>query len=177
MLSRLALSFSLLLASVCSQQVPKAADALLARAGDSRPVYERAWHKVDGAERQGYEFLLAHMPTRDFANVHPALLLENVRLAQAVRTSVPWGSKLSDHQFHNYVVPYAQANETRESWRPEMVAKFLPLVKGCKTPGEAARKLNETIFNAVGVHYSTKRRRADQSPSESIEQGMASCTG
>ena len=187
MLSRVALSFSLLLASVCSQQVSGSqasgsqlsgtADALLARAGDSRPVYERAWHKVDGAARQGYEFLLAHMPTEDFAKVHPALLLENVRLAQAVRASVSWGAGLSDEQFHNYVVPYAQANETPESWRPEMVAKFLPLVKDCKTAGEAARKLNETIFDSVGVHYSTKRRRADQSPSESIEQGKASCTG
>ncbi|MGK0265593.1 MAG: pimeloyl-ACP methyl ester carboxylesterase [Planctomycetota bacterium] len=177
MLSRVALSFSLLLASVCSQQVSKTADALLSRAGDSRPVYERAWHEVDGAERQAYEFLLAHMPKHDFANVQPALLLENVRLGQAVRASVPWGAGLSDEQFHNYVVPYAQANETRESWRPEMVAKFLPLVKDCKTAGEAARKLNETIFNMVSVHYSTKRRRADQSPSESIEQGKASCTG
>ena len=182
MLSRVVLSFPLLLASICSQQDPikqvsAAADALLARAGASRPVYERTWHKVDEAERQGYEFLLAHMPKRDFAQVHPALLLENVRLAQAVRVSVPWGSKLSDEQFPNYVVPYAQANETRESWRPEMVAKFLPMVQGCKTSGEAARKLNETIFDAVGVHYSTKRRRADQSPSESIEQGKASCTG
>lgn len=182
MLSCVVLSFSLLLANVCSQQVSsqqvsKAADALLSRAGDSRPVYERAWHEVDGAQRQAYEFLLTHMPKRDFAKVQPAFLLENVRLAQRVRASVPWGIGLSDEQFHNYVVPYAQANETRESWRPEMVAKFLPLVKDCKTAGEAARKLNETIFNMVGVHYSTKRRRADQSPSESIEQGKASCTG
>tara|TARA_R110002072_G_scaffold46591_9_gene129027 strand:- start:72217 stop:74271 length:2055 start_codon:yes stop_codon:yes gene_type:complete len=177
MLSRVSLSFSLVVASVCSQQVSKVADALLARAGESRAGFELAWHQVDGAERRSYEFLLAHMPQRDFAKVQPALLLENVRLAQTVRTSVPWGAALSDELFHNYVVPYAQANETRESWRPEMVAKFLPLVAGCKTPGEAARKLNETIFDVVNVHYSTKRRRADQSPSESIALGKASCTG
>ena len=52
-----------------------------------------------------------------------------------------------------------------------------PLVSDCKTPEEAAQKLNATIFNELAVKYSTQRKRANQSPSESIEQGLASCTG
>ena len=70
------------------------------------------------------------------------MLLENVRLSHTVRNKVAWGKALSDELFHNDVVPYAQANETRESWRPSMVEQFLPLVADCKTPGEAAQKLN-----------------------------------
>ncbi|MBM4060524.1 MAG: hypothetical protein FJ265_05440, partial [Planctomycetes bacterium] len=56
-------------------------------------------------------------------------------------------------------------------------ARFLPEVADCRTPGEAARRLNETIFAELKVRYSTARRRADQAPSESIAQGLASCTG
>jgi len=75
------------------------------------------------------------------------------------------------------VLPYAQANERREDWRSDFQARFLPLVHDCKTPGEAAKKLNEAIFGTLNVHYSTGRARADQAPSESIAQGKASCTG
>lgn len=177
MLRPLVITFSLFAAAAAAQQASNRAAAALARTGEARPAYERAWQQVDGAERLSYEFLLQHMPERDIGKVSPAALLENVRLAHTVRETVSWGSGLTDEMFRNYVVPYAQANETRESWRPEMVEKFLPLVRDCKTAGEAARKLNETIFHVVKVHYSTQRRRADQSPSESIEQGKASCTG
>ncbi len=177
MLRALLISFSLFAAAGSAQQASATAAAALARTGEARPAYERAWLQVDGAERRSYEFLLQHMPDADVGKVSPAALLENVRLAHSVRELVAWGGDLRDEMFRNYVVPYAQANETRESWRPEMVKKFLPLVRDCKTSGEAARKLNETIFHVVNVHYSTKRRRADQSPSESVEQGKASCTG
>src|SRR5262249_5622687 len=44
-------------------------------------------------------------------------------------------------------------------------------------PSEAAQKLNSTIFNQLKVRYSTKRKKANQSPNESIDTGLASCTG
>ena len=53
----------------------------------------------------------------------------------------------------------------------------MPLVKDCKTPGEAAMKLNSTVFTKLKVRYSTQRKQANQSPKESIDQGLASCTG
>ena len=59
----------------------------------------------------------------------------------------------------------------------DFFARFFALVKNCKTPTEAAQILNQKIFGILKVRYSTGRRRADQSPSESIETGMASCTG
>ena len=36
-------------------------------------------------------------------------------------------------------------------------------------------RLNERLFPEVGVKYSTQRRKADQSPSESIEIGIRPC--
>ncbi|MEC9047779.1 MAG: transglutaminase domain-containing protein [Planctomycetota bacterium] len=149
----------------------------VARAGERRDEFEAGFAGLGRAGREAYAFLLRHMPARDFARVAPALLLESVELAQRARAAVPWGSQLSEDLFHNFVVPYAQADETRESWRPSMTRQFLPLVADCQTPGEAAQVLNREIFNKVNVHYSTGRKRALASPSESIAQGKATCTG
>jgi hypothetical protein len=53
----------------------------------------------------------------------------------------------------------------------------MPLVKSCKTPSEAAQKLNSQVFQKVRLQFSTQRKAPNQSPKESIEQGKASCTG
>ena len=152
-------------------------EAALARAGEHRAAFAEGFERLSPAGRAAYAFLLRHMPTRDFASVAPSLLVESVQLAESARASVPWGAGLSDELFLNYVVPYAQADETRESWRPSMLRDFLSLVRTCETPGEAAQALNRAIFNKVNVHYSTGRKRALASPSESIAQGKATCTG
>ena len=164
-------------AAAATPQSTPALRAALARAGERSAEFEAGAVTLDDAGRAAYAFLLRHMPKGDLAALPATLLLENVRLAQQARASVPWGAALSDELFHNYVVPYAQADETRESWRPQMVADFLPLVLGCRTPGEAAQVLNRSIFNLVDVHYSTGRKRALASPSESIAQRKATCTG
>ena len=160
-----------------AQELPEDMRRAASRAGERRPQFEAGFTGLGRAGREAYAFLLQHMPERDLARVAPALLLESVELAQRARAAVPWGAELSDDLFHNFVVPYAQADETRESWRPSMTRQFLPLVAGCKTPGEAAQVLNREIFNMVDVHYSTGRKRALASPSESIAQGKATCTG
>lgn len=46
-----------------------------------------------------------------------------------------------------------------------------------ENPGQAAVILNRELFPLVNVKYSTKRKQADQSPRESMESGLASCTG
>jgi pimeloyl-ACP methyl ester carboxylesterase len=51
------------------------------------------------------------------------------------------------------------------------------LVADCKTPSEAAMRLNQRLFKLVNVRYSTARRHADQGPRETMESGMATCTG
>ena len=37
--------------------------------------------------------------------------------------------------------------------------------------------MNRKVFPELGVKYSTKRKKADQSPYETLETGLASCTG
>ena len=67
--------------------------------------------------------------------------------------------------------------ERRESLRGEFLKRYLPLVKPCKSPGEAALLLNKSLFRDYRVGYNTRRLRPDQSSRESIAQGMATCTG
>ena len=71
--------------------------------------------------------------------------------------------------------PHAVVDESRDPWRKEMYELCLPLVKDCKTPGEAAQRLNATLYAKLKVKYSTQRMKANQSPKESIAQGLASC--
>ncbi|MFM1873421.1 MAG: hypothetical protein RL398_2843, partial [Planctomycetota bacterium] len=165
---------SVIVASVSAQGAP-AVD--LDRAGDHRGEWETALRDAPAAHRGALQFLLQHMPDADARTLSAEFVLRNVALAEQARAAVPWGATLTDELYLGYVLPYAQANEKREDWRSDFVARFLPKVRDCKTPGEAAKLLNETVFAELNVHYSTGRARADQAPSESIAQGKASCTG
>ena len=89
----------------------------------------------------------------------------------------PWKERVPEPVFLNNVLPYACINEKRDEWRAEFQERFYPLVKDAKSPAEAAALLNQNIFKLLNVKYSTQRKKADQSPSESIETGLASCTG
>ena len=51
------------------------------------------------------------------------------------------------------------------------------MIADAKSPGEAAQMLNRKIFPYFKVKYDTTRLRPDQSPTESIASGKATCTG
>jgi transglutaminase-like putative cysteine protease len=149
----------------------------LARAGKNRGEIERALRDAPEAHRRSLAFLVEHMPVPDLEALKADFLLENVALAHRARERAPWGASLPDDVFLNDVLPHAFLNERRDPWRRELFEKVLPLVEGAKTPGEAAHALNQKLFPLLRVRYSTGRRRADQGPLESIESGLASCTG
>lgn len=146
-------------------------------AGKNKEQLESAIKNAPETQRAAVEFLIANMPQRDLVSLSESFLLENVRLAYEARAKSPWKASVSDELFFSDVLPYANVDETRESWRSDMMKRCWPIVKDCKTPGEAAQALNKNLFRLVNVKYSTKRKKANQCPSESIEQGLASCTG
>ncbi|MFK7734867.1 MAG: transglutaminase domain-containing protein [Pirellulaceae bacterium] len=144
-------------------------------ASENRSEIVKALESCPDAQRASMEFLIEHMPKQDLRSLSADFLLENVRLAHEAKKNSPW--EIPEAIFLNNVLPYANIDETRETWRQSMRERAVKIVAGCKTPGEAALLLNEKLFQQIGVQYSTKRRKANQSPSESIEQGLASCTG
>ena len=146
-------------------------------AGANRAELEKAIESVPSEQRASMEWLIAHMPVQDLRALDAAFLAEHVRGAHEAWKSAPWSALVDEDVFRDAILPYASVSEKRELWITALRAKCLPMVDGAKSPAEAAVLLNQRVFPAFKVQYSTKRRRADQSPSESMESGLASCTG
>ena len=152
-------------------------ESTLAAAKANRPEIEKALRDVPADQRPGMVFLISNMPERDLTTLQANYLLTNVRLAYQTRSEVPWGSQIPEEIFLNDVLPFSNVDESRDDWRQEFHDLCLPLVKDCKTPGDAAVNLNSQIFKILNVKYSTARRAANQGPKESMTSGLASCTG
>jgi hypothetical protein len=149
----------------------------LGEAGSNRLQLEEALEKTPPDEKPGMRFLIENMPARDLKTLSADFLLENSRLAWQALRERPWAKDIPKDVIYDALLPYASVSETRDRWRARFVEQFTPLIQDCKTPSEAAAILNQQVFPLVNVKYSTQRRRADQSPLESIETGLASCTG
>jgi hypothetical protein len=153
-------------------------ESALRRAGDNAPELRAAFGRINVKEVAGLAFLVAYMPERDLIALDAAYLAENVKWAYRARAEFPWAKAIKEELFFNDVLPYASINERRDAWREDFFGRFSPLVKNCKTPGEAAQILNKEIWGILGVRYhASKRPKPDQSPYESIEAKFASCSG
>jgi predicted esterase len=151
--------------------------AALQKAGENRKELEKALQNAPEAEQPGIKFLLENMTERDLKSLSAEFLLQNSSLAYSAWKQSPWHDAVSEELFLNEILPYANINETREAWRKELRELSLPMVEGAKTITEATIKLNQQLFPKVKVKYSTQRKKANQSPSESMSTGLASCTG
>ena len=149
----------------------------LSIAGNNKIEIQQAITNVPSEYYAGMEWLITHMPDNDLKTLSSQFLINNCRLAYEALESSPWGSKVPEEIFFDVILPYASLNENREEWREDFRKNFFPIVNDVKTSYKAAILLNHQIFDKVGVKYSTDRPKADQSPYESINAGMASCTG
>jgi transglutaminase-like putative cysteine protease len=129
------------------------------------------------AGERAARFLVEHMPAADRDALAPSFLTENLNLAFTARTGFPWAAAVPEEIFHNDVLPYAVFDETREAWRPRLLEVARDIVRDCTTATEAAQALNRDLFKRIKVHYHPQRRAPNQSPSESMATGKASCTG
>lgn len=136
-----------------------------------------AIQKCEPSYKEGLYFLIENMPERDLKNLSSEYILTNIEYAYKVIDSVKWKDEIPKEIFLNYILPYSNINERRDNWRKDFYNRFFSMVKNSKTISEAVLKLNKEIWDLVNVHYSTKRPKADQSPYESIDAGIASCTG
>ncbi|MGA1392734.1 MAG: transglutaminase-like domain-containing protein, partial [Phycisphaerales bacterium] len=168
--------FVLLAAPLSADVDPRLAESLDA-AGPNRAELERALAEVPSEQRFAMEWLVARMPERDRAEVDAAFLLEHVDEAYRAWQSAAWRDLVPREVFLDAVLPYASISERRDAWRDPMRELAVPIVAGASTPAAAAIRQHQQVFPKTGVKYSTKRRRADQSSAESIESGLASCSG
>lgn len=156
---------------------PKAVEEALSKAGANRSELQLALKQVPAAQREGMQFLIANMPISDLQTLSAKFLLEDVALAYEAYNNAPWKNSISKDLFLNDILPYACLNEQRDGSRKMLREKSLPLIVDCKTPGEAAQRLNQKLFPLLNARYSTERKRPDQSPTETIASGKATCSG
>ena len=156
----------------CSSELDKAIDSS-PRAGELRAMLD----ELDGAEREDMEFLLINMLSSDRDNMSLELLKENVVYANIAREKYEWAKALPKEVYQHVVLPFHVVDEVRDAWRKELYDMFAPAVDTCKTMYDAVCAVNANIPQLTGVHYNTKREKTNQSPKESMRQGMASCTG
>ena len=152
-------------------------DQQLKIAGKNKNQIKKALWKVPKVHRAGMEWLIKHMPEKDLKNVTSDFLLENCELAYKAWKEASWGREIPEDVFFEYVLPFANLNEKRESWRKDFYYRFSGIMRNSASSYQAAASLNNKMFEMVGVKYSTKRSKADQAPYESMETGLASCTG
>ncbi len=152
-------------------------DAALNRAGANRAELQKALDQAPAAQRDGLVFLIEQMPDLDLRTLNAAFLLENLDLAYRQFAEAPWKDRIPHDLFLNDILPYVCVNEPRDPWRRQLRELSLPLIAGAKTPSQAAQLLNQKLFALTKVKYSTLRKRPDQSPTETMSTGVATCTG
>ena len=149
----------------------------LRKAGDNRDELRIALQDASHDEKPAMAFLIGYMPERDLKSLSAEFLIENVDKAFEARDKFKWCAALPDSIFYNDVLPYAVLSEKRECWRADFLKWFTPLVKPAPDIRAAIDSVNRHVKDVLKVEYNTKRKKVDQAPYESIEQGMATCTG
>ena len=161
-----------LVATGCKSALDKAIDS------SSRPEELRTMLAELGDEqREDMEFLIVNMLDEDRNLMSLDLLKENVEYATMAREKYEWAKALPKEVYQHDVLPFHVVDEVRDAWRKELYEMFAPAVDTCKTMYDAVCAVNANIPQLTGVHYNTKREKTNQSPRESMRQGMASCTG
>ena len=163
-----------------SQGVPAeyhaALDAAIAESGRADEVLNLLNTTAEESQDE-MAYLIVNMYAEDLRSMDLALLSENVEYAQKAREKYEWAKALPEEVYLQDVLPYHVVDEVRDSWRKELYEMFSPAVDTCKTMYDAICAVNANIPQLTGVHYNTKREKTNQSPRESMRQGMASCTG
>jgi len=151
--------------------------APLASAQSTWPAIQKlAAERYGEAGATAAAFLAEHRPERDDA-IDPEIVLESIAVALRARETYPWARDLSEDIFLNDVLPYATLDEPRAPVRERVHALAADIVKDATSAEEAAQALNRELFKLTGVRYSTQRNRANQNSIETLDTGLASCTG
>lgn len=152
-------------------------DSALMTAGTNSKQLLEAIEKVPAEQKEAMAFLICYMPERDLTSLSADLLIENVNYAYKAKENFSWGASIPEEIFFNEVLPYVVMNETRENWRKNFYERFSKYVKNSKDIFSAIDAINKNIRDELLVDYNINREKPDQSPSESIKQKMASCSG
>lgn len=175
--SVLLISLTIIIAVASCRCNDEALNKALLSSGDNKTELEEAISHYKGEQREAVEFLIKYMPEHDLKTLSAAFLIENIDYAYKARKEFPWAVNLEKDIFFNDVLPYTSLNERRDRWRPDFFERFKKYVKDSTSIEQAIWTVNNNILKELKVEYNTRRNKPDQSPYESMEINMASCSG
>ena len=152
-------------------------DVALSTAGDNAEQLIKALQGVPREQREAMAFLISYMPERDLLSLTAEILIDNVTYAFKAKEKFPWARDVPKDIFLNDVLPFTIMDESRDNWRGDFFERFSRLVEGAPDIFAAIDSVNWNIRDELLVDFDIRRRKPHQSPFESIELQMASCTG
>ncbi len=152
-------------------------DQALMKADKNQSEILIALKKSPEHTKEGMAYIISYMPDQDLKTLTSEFLLTNAAIAYEAKEKYPWAKSIPDSVFYNEILPYASLNEKRDDWRKDFHNRFSKYVEQCTDIRSAIDSVNKNIRDELYVDYNTKRKKPDQRPYESIDQGMASCSG
>lgn len=73
--------------------------------------------KLTTREKEALQFLYAYLPTCDITDHSGNYFLENVRMSEQARKTMPWGRKVPDDLYRHFVLPIRVNNENLDDSR------------------------------------------------------------
>jgi tetratricopeptide (TPR) repeat protein len=162
---------------VSPEQLSRLSTALLA-AGENRPELEETILEISPSRLEAFIFLLLNMPESDLRNLDSGYLLENIDCAFQVQNIWPFLPEIPKDIFLNYLLPYAQLGEKRDSWRKDFMTRWMPAVNECKSVGEVVMSLQIWLPHKLELTFDNENRsHPDWSVGEIIKHKTGNCVG
>jgi transglutaminase-like putative cysteine protease len=155
---------------------------VIVRLGD-RELFNGTLQRSDALVRSS--LAVAHDPALCFSaavevKTSPISQQPNPRVAPVAAAGEPqpdWLATVPAELLEEYT-GLTNVDEKSEDWRPVLTPIASEIIKDSQSIPEAVKALNRDLFKRVNVQYHpSKRPKPNQSPSESMEAGFASCTG
>lgn len=133
---------------------------------------------MDQADMVNFVLLMMNLTDEEARSLSMEGLKRHVQAQKEAWRQGPWSGWVGGPRMREGLMAHRNLDEGWDEWVLKLREIALPLVEGATTSSEAALMLNEKLFEKVGVSYhATKRPKANQNVTESIEAGYASCTG
>ncbi len=132
----------------------------LERAGGNRAELEKALAGPHAAE---VEFLVRRANQFDLVNLTADILNNHAGAAKRARQRLPWGAKVDEAMWREWVLPYRMAEEDVEAWRGLFLDILEPVVEKAAGSHEAARAVHAWLWTPRKVWFEVTENR-DQTP-------------
>lgn len=122
-------------------------------------------------EKEALQFLYAYLPTCDITDHPGSYFLENVRLSEQARQTMPWGNKIPDDLYRHFVLPIRVNNENLDDSRKVFFNELKDRVKNLSMK-DAILEVNHWCHEKVVYTPSDGRT---SSPLASVKTAYGRC--